>query len=183
MDFCAPTNTGIHLVLPDPTPTAAIFSELVRTHKHEVCLFNKYHAVDRACKKVISKLTPEKYYKYLSIRIIGFAKVISLQILTHLITEYAELEDEDVQEIDWKMKEPISSENIFEEFVEKIDWNQEALAVQNMYTPTQIVSMVYANIEKCGLHQDNFLDWSRKPRLEKTWRNFKAHFARVFKEA
>ena len=43
------------------------------------------------CKKVISRLIPEKYYKYLSSRIIGFAKVTSIQILTHLITKYAEL--------------------------------------------------------------------------------------------
>ena len=40
-------------------------------------------------------------------------------MLTHLITKYAELEDEDVQDIDKKMKEPISGENLFEEFVEK----------------------------------------------------------------
>ena len=57
------TNPSIHLVMPDPTTTAVIFSELVRTHKHEVLLFNEYHSVDRACKKVISKLTTEKYYK------------------------------------------------------------------------------------------------------------------------
>ena len=55
----------------------------------------------------------EKFYKSLSSRIIGFAKVTSLDILTHLITKYTELEEEDVQEIDWKMKEPISSENLF----------------------------------------------------------------------
>ena len=44
--FSVPTNPGIHPVMPDPTPTAAILSGIVRTHKHEVCLFNKYHAVD-----------------------------------------------------------------------------------------------------------------------------------------
>ena len=95
--FRVPTNTGIHLVMPDPTPTAAILSELVRTHKHEDFLSNKCHAVNCACCKVISKLIPEKYYKSISSRIIDFAKVTSLQTLTHLITEYAILEDKDVQ--------------------------------------------------------------------------------------
>ena len=107
--------------MPNPAPTAAIFTELVRTHKHEVCLFNKYHTVNCACKKVISKLIPEKFYKYLSSCIIGFAKVTSQEILTFLITEYAELEEEDVQDIDPKMKEPISGETLFEEFVEQIE--------------------------------------------------------------
>ena len=120
MAFIPPTNPSIHPVMPDPAPTAAILSKLVRTNKRGVCLFNEYHAVDQACKKVISQLIPEKYYKSLSSRIIGFTKVTSLQILTHLITEYAELEDNDIKKIDRKTKELISGETIFEEFIEKI---------------------------------------------------------------
>ena len=87
--FITPRNTGIHPVMPDPALTAAILSELVRTHKHQVCLFNEYHTVDHACKKVIYKLIPEKFFKSLLSRIIGFAKVTSIDILTHLFTEYA----------------------------------------------------------------------------------------------
>ena len=86
-EFLPPKNTGIHPVIPDPAPTADILSELVRTHKHEVRLFNKYHTVNRACKKVISQLIPEKYYKSLSSQIIGFKKVTCIHILNHLITE------------------------------------------------------------------------------------------------
>ena len=127
--FITPRNLGIHLVISDPAPTSAILSELIRTNKHEVRLFNEYHAVDRLCKKVIYKLIPEKFYRSLSSCIIGFTKVTSLEILTHLISEYAELEEEDIQEIDRKTKEPISGKTMFEEFVEQIEWNQEAVAV------------------------------------------------------
>ena len=42
--------------------------------------------------------------------------------------------------------------------------------------------MAYANIPKFGLYQDDYREWSQKPRLEKTWRNFKAHFTIAFKE-
>ena len=178
--FLPSKNSGIHPVMPDPEPTAAIFSKLVITHKHEVSLFNKYHAVYWSCNKFIIQLIPEKYYKYISNRIIGFAKVTCLQILTHLITKYAELEDDDIKEIDRRMKGPISGETIFEEFMEKIRWNQEAVTVNDPYTPAQIVSMVFANIEKCGLYQDDCQEWSRKPMIDKTWSNFKAHFARAF---
>ena len=87
--FITPRNMGIHPVMPDPTLTDVILSKLVRTHKHEVRLFNEYHAVNRACKKVVSKLIMEKFYKSLLSRIIGFAKVTSLEILTHLIPDYA----------------------------------------------------------------------------------------------
>ena len=92
-EFVTPKNLGIYPVMPDPDPMAAIFPELVRTHKHRVCLLNEYHTVDLACKKIISKLILEKFYKSLSICIIGLAKVTSLEILTHLITEYNELEE------------------------------------------------------------------------------------------
>ena len=81
----------------------------------------------------------------------------------HLISEYAGLEEENIQEIDLRIKEPISRETLFEEFVEQIEWNQEAVAVQNPYYPAQIVSMTYANIDKCGIYQDDYRDWSRKP--------------------
>ena len=80
------------------------------------------------------------------------------------------------------MKEPISGETIFEEFIKHIEWNQEAVAVHNPYTPAQIVYMAFANINKCGLYQDGCREWSRKPRLDKTWSNFKTHFKRAFKE-
>ena len=167
--------------MPDPAPTAAILSELVRTHKHEVRPFSEYYAVDRACKKFISELISQKFYKSLSSRIIGYAKVTSLEIMTHLISEYAKLEEEDIQEIDRKIKEPISGETLFKELFEQIECNQEAVAVQNPYSPAQIFSMAYANIDKCGLYQDDCRDWSRKPKIEKTWVKFKTHFARAFK--
>ena len=119
-NFITPRNLGIHPDMPNPDPTATILSELVRTHKHKVRLFNEYHAVDRACKKVIFNLIPENFYKFLMSRVIGFAKVTSLEILTHLISKYAEPEEEDIQEIDQIIKEPISCETLFEEFVEKL---------------------------------------------------------------
>ena len=88
--------------MPDPAATATILSELVRTHKHKFRLFNEYYEVDRACKKFISMLIPEKFYKSLSSPIIGFVKVTSIEILTHLITKYDELEEEYLQDIDQK---------------------------------------------------------------------------------
>ena len=180
--FIPPRNPGIHPVMSDPAPTTVIFSEFVRTHKYQFCLFKTYHAVDRECKKVIIKLIPEKLYKSLLSRIIAFAKVTSLDILTHLITEYDDLEEEDVQDIDLKMKEPISGKTLFKKFVKQIEWNQKAVAVQNPYSLAQIVSMAYANIDKCGLYQDNCHKWSRKTQHDKTWGNFKAPFVRAFKE-
>ena len=54
--------------------------------------------------------------------------------------------------------------------------------MQNPYSLAQIVSKAYVNIEKCGLYQDYFREWSQKTQSDKTWGNFKAHFARAFKD-
>ena len=104
MAFLPPKNPGVRPVMPEPDPTAMIFSKLDITHKHRVCLFNKYHTVDRARKKVISQLIPKKYYKFLSSQIIGFERFTSLHNFTRLINKYVKLEDDDIQEIDRKMK-------------------------------------------------------------------------------
>ena len=79
------------------------------------------------------------------------------------------------------MKEPISGETIFEEFVEKNEWNQEAVAFQDPYTPAQIVSMTYANIKNLGYIKMIVENGPKNQGLEKTWSNFKAHFDRTFK--
>ena len=64
--------------------------------------------------------------------------------------EYAEIEDKNVEDIYRKMKDPISDEAIFEEYIEKIEWNQVAVSVENTYSPDQIVFMAYANIKNAG---------------------------------
>ena len=87
--FIKPVNPGIHPTLPTPAPSAVVLAELAREHKNKNKEFREYNAMDRACKQVISKLIPEKFYKSLASRLIGFSKITCLEILTHLITEYA----------------------------------------------------------------------------------------------
>ena len=168
--------------MPDPAPMAAILTKLIRTHNHEVYLFNKWHTGNGACKKVLSQLIPEKCYKSLSSRIIGFAKIHK--------SSYFDSPCHQVRGTGrrWHPRNWLENERAdfrrdhIWRFYRKNECNQKAVAVQNPYTPPHIVSMAYANIEKCGLYQDDFREWSQTPRLEKIWRNFKAHFARVFKE-
>ena len=123
-----------------------------------------------------------KFYKSLASRLIGFSKITGLEILTHLITEYAELDDEAIQLIDKNMKTPINGETLFEDFIEQIEWNQEAVAVQNPYTPEQILSMAVSNVKKSGLYTEDCRDWDRKAANTKDWASFKVHFARAFKD-
>ena len=46
----------------------------------------------------------------------------------------------------------------------------------------QTVLIGFNIIDKCGFYSDHFRDMIGKAKLDKTWPNFKVHFARDFKE-
>lgn len=171
--FFAPKNRGVHPNIPSPVPTAAALIIIVWDHKNDLRVFNEYHALEKACKKVIQELIPENFYKLLTSHLINFTKVTCLTILTHLSTEYAKLDDDVIQKINKNTKKPITGETLFEECVEQIEWNQEAVSVHNPYTLKQIVSMVIDNIKKSCLYTEDCHDWGHKRLGDKTRANFK----------
>ena len=154
----------------------------MRYHKNDIHVFNEYHAVYKAVKTAIQRLIPTKCCKSLASHLIRFSKITSLTIPTHLITDYIELDDDTIQDIDENMKTPINGETLFEEFVEQIEWNKETVAIHNPYTPKQIVLMATDNIKKSCLYIEESREYDKKTSTEKIWANFKVHFAHAFKE-
>ena len=94
--FVKPVNTGV-LVLGDPTPPAAVIGSLTRQHPEDTRVFNKYHSVDRACKKVLCTLIPEANFRSFMNKYTGHADVKCPDILTHLWTTYGVLQYFEVQ--------------------------------------------------------------------------------------
>ena len=101
--FVKPVNPGV-LVLGDPAPSAAVFRTLTRQHIEDMRVFNKYHSVDRACKKVLFTLIPEVYFRSFKNKYTGYANVKCLKILFHLWITYGVLQDHEEQENDVRMK-------------------------------------------------------------------------------
>ena len=81
-------------------------------------VFNEYHSVKKACKKVLFTLILEACFRSFKNKYTRYANVKCLDILSHLWTTYGVLQDCEVQENDVRMKQPISAETLFEEFVE-----------------------------------------------------------------
>ena len=46
--FVKPINPG-ELVLAEPAPAAAFIGTLTCKHKEDICVFNEYHSVEKAC--------------------------------------------------------------------------------------------------------------------------------------
>ena len=84
--------------------------------------------------------------------------------------------------MDKRMKIPISGETEFETFVQQIEDGQEAVALQNPYTDTQIVTIAENLIESTGFYSMDCREWNRTDNALKTCVNFKVHFSRAFRE-
>ena len=60
--------------------------------------------------------------------------------------------------------------------MQKIDYGQEAVALQNPYTDTQILTIAENLIESTGFYTMDCREWKRTDNAQKTWVNFKVHF-------
>ena len=179
--FVKPVNPVV-LVLADPAPSAAVIRTLTRHHTENMRVFNDYHSVDKACKKVIFTQIPEAYFRSFKNKYTGYANVKCLDILSHLWNMYGVLQDCEVQENDVRMKKPISAETLFEEFVVQIETEVDAVATQVPYTRQQIVSIAFTMVENSGIYYDGIKEWRQKDTAENLWEAFKTFFAREFRE-
>ena len=120
ISFVKPVNPGV-LVLAEPAPSAAIIRTLTRQHIENMRVFNEYYSVNKACKKFLFTLFPEAYFWLFKKKYTGYANIKCLDILTHLWTTYGVLQGFEVQENNLRMKQPITAEKLFEDFVKQIE--------------------------------------------------------------
>ena len=80
------------------------------------------------------------------------------------------------------MKQPISAETLFEEFVEQIETAVNTVATQVPYTRQHIVSIAFTMVENARIYYDGVKEWHRKDSANKTWEAFKSFLAREFRE-
>ena len=81
---------------------------------------------------------------------------------------YGVLKDFEVQENDVKMKQPITDETLFEEFIEQIDTAVDVVATKVPYTRENIASVAFTMVKNAGIYYDGVKDWRRKDTADKT---------------
>ena len=80
------------------------------------------------------------------------------------------------------MKQPITAETLFEEFVKKIETAVDAVATQVPYTRQDIVTIAFKMVDNAGIYYYGVKKLHRKYTADKTWEAFKTFFAREFRE-
>ena len=76
----------------------------------------------------------------------------------------------------------MTGETHFGYLVQQIEDCADNIVSQKFYTPVQTVLIGFNIIDKCCFYSDNWRDWGRKSKLDKTRPTFKVHFTRAFKE-
>ena len=104
-------------------------------------------------------------------------------MLQHLYDSYGDLTPKELEDNDEHMRvtydatEPI--EILYNQIEQAVDI---AEAGQHPYTNAQILTRAYTLIFQTGLMDDACSNWDDKPATQKTWAEFKVHFAKAHKK-
>ena len=120
------------------------------------------------------------YYKSLKHTHTGYANVTLRQLLDHLVTTYAAIDQFDLEKNQEKMtarydpNAPI--ETMFEQIADGVAYAELGEAP---FTSKQIVDIALLCLAKTGVFNDNLKEWNRKPLLSRDWTTFRLHFAKA----
>ena len=175
--FQPPVNPGPVANVP-PNQTGPQIANILRHHKDQLNLWRNYNATEQALKQQLISSIDDIYLKGVANRHTGFATVNLLRMLQHLYDTYGDITPTELEENDVKMKtayDPtLPIETLYDQIEVAVDF---ADAGKAPYTNAQVLARAYNIVLQTGLFTDACREWRNKPLMDKTWENFKLHFA------
>ena len=185
----APGTPYIHPIYPGPYPTlvagetAAQITARATRHKEELRLFQESNAMQTACKKQIVDAIEEDYIIGMKDAITNGYNIPVRNMYDWLFNNYGRLTAIDKANNDTNFRKDWDASIPFEAFTARMDECVEiAEAANTPYTPEQILDNAYNLVFKTGLYFDALKLWRRRPAIEQTWTNFKAHIVEAQQE-
>jgi hypothetical protein len=180
--FVAPVNPGWQPVIA-PGATGTRIAELVRQHTEEKRIWSEYVNIGKALKQQLLSAVDELYVRSLKNATTGFANVSVWQMLSHLLTTYGRVTPNDLLLNDQRMRTPYSIDQPLEVLIGQIeDAVTYAVAGNQGYTNTQIVNLAYSIIMATGHFEVACREWRLKIAADRTWANWKTHFAAAYND-
>jgi hypothetical protein len=180
--FVAPVNPGYIPVIP-PLTTAALTAELVRQHAEERRVWLEYVNVGKALRQQLLSAVDDLYVRSLRDRITGYANVSVWQMLSHLLTTYGRVTPHDLQLNDQRLRTPYSIDQPLESLIAQVeDAVAYAAAGGQDYSAAQIVNVAYSLLLATGQFEVACREWRLMPVAQKTWQNWKTHFAVAYND-
>ena len=146
-------------------------------------IWKEYLAVDTSLKQQLLGTVNEIYYQTLRNRHTGYSIISTRDILTHLYTQYGNITPQDLQDNDFKMKNPFDTSLPIETLYDQIEDAVElADAGLTPYTVQRVVAIAYSLVFATGQLTEAYRDWKRNLIRHKTCANFKNDFGVAFKQ-
>jgi hypothetical protein len=153
-----------------------IWEEYVQTYR--TCT-----SVQQALKKQIISVFEPMYLEILNDNMVGYTNISAREMLDHLFETYGNITAVDL-EINfehmrraWDPQQPV--ETLFKQIQDCAHYS-EAGGVP--IRPSQQINVGYANIFATGHFMSACRRWNKKPAADKTWTNFKSHFAAAHRQ-
>ena len=131
--------------------------------------------------KQIVEAIDAKYLKSIRDRVTNTITKSLVQILEFLFERYGIVEDDDLRDKEEEMRQFTYdiSDPIVEIFNEIEDLEEFGIAVNDPYTPQQLIKFGLQLVKDTGDMEKGQEEWHERPRIDKNWVNFKDHFERA----
>jgi hypothetical protein len=145
--------------------------------------YNTFVAVKRTIKAQIIAAVPDFAIRALYNEDFGYAAVTPEQLITHLITQYGTIDEDDLeknQELCKTIWDPSST--IEAAFAKLAQYRHFATVGQDAISDAQAIRFATDSFEKSGLFTEALKDWRKKPAVQRTLDNLKTHMIAADKE-
>jgi hypothetical protein len=178
-----PTFPGWAPVVIEGGGTAAKISANKHRWEEATIAFKTYNTAQSALKKQIIMVVEPMYIEILNDDLAGFANTTSRDMLDHLFLSYGSITDVDIEQNFEKMRKACDPqqpvETLFKKIKDCVDFAEDGGVTIGA---AQKLSSAYSKIFKSGKFNSDCCRWDEKVEAEKTWNNFKIHFAAAYRQ-
>ena len=170
--FVIPINLG---PAPDPVviaaaSTATKIADIYKAYALESVIYSEFVTAERISVKLALDSKSELYYKTLKNAYTGYASVTLRQILDHMVTTYAAIDQFDLRKNQETMTARYDLNALIETmFAQIADGVAYAELGDTPFTSKLIVDISLLCLAKMGVFNNNLKEWNRLPLLNHKW--------------
>jgi hypothetical protein len=163
--------------------TTAHISDARHVWEEDVQTYRTYTSVQQALKKQIISVFEPMYLDVLNDNMVHFAIISARDMLDHLFSTYGNITAVDLEinfehmRRDWDPQQPV--EALFKQIQDCVDYSE---AGGVLIGHPQQINVGYAKIFATSHFMSACRRWNEKHHIEKTWTQFKSHFAAAHRQ-
>jgi hypothetical protein len=163
--------------------TAAHLSAVRHSWEEAVLTYRMFNTVQQALKKHIITVFEPMYLDILNDDMVGFANITAREMLNHLFLTYGNITTVDLENNFDQMRKAWDSHQPVETLFNKVqDCTELSEAGGILIGNPQQIKMGYAKIFATGKFMSACRRWNEKDTADKTWENFRVHFAAAHRQ-